>query len=260
MALLSADKMIMCMVLLLICMVIGLIVANTLGFNPGEDLFALDCSLDYNKATKKCLEAQSILEEQAAAQGGDGSGIGAGGGGSAAGNSTRREFRETESPFLGGQLLHVRRNVAVSEGAFPVAESVDRVLRRTRGGGEEGIGREGGRRATDSTSPTMLGAQRDAETGEPYGIFSGICPQRRGQGIFMLRSGAARAPSTPAVLALTVSCDRAGVRGADGEGSSSAATSAAFVLWGGAAIAGSREGAGQQSAQSALRRRWTGYS
>jgi hypothetical protein len=255
----SADKMIMCMVLLLICMVIGLIVANTLGFNPGEDLFALDCSLEYNKATKKCLEAQSILEEQAAAQGGDGSGTGPGGGGSAAGNSTRREFRETESPFLGGQLLHVRRNVALSE--VSVAESVDRVLRRTRGGGEEGSGREGGRRALDSNPPPMLGTQRDAETGELSGIvFRHLSSIEDSAFSCMLRSGAARAPSTPAVLALTASCDRAGVRGAEGEGSSSATTSAAFVLWGRAAIAGVREGAGQQSAQSALRQRWSGSS
>lgn len=120
----------MCMVLLLICMVIGLIVANTLGFNPGEDLFTLDCTLEYNKARKECLEAQSMLEDQAASQEGAGS-PGQGGAGPAASNSTRREYRETASPFLDSQL-HVRQHAATLRGASPVAESVEWVLRRTR--------------------------------------------------------------------------------------------------------------------------------
>jgi len=133
----GADKMIMCMVLVLICMVIGLVVANTMGFNPGADLFSLDCSRDYNKSHKTCLEAQSALEDQAAAQGGEGGSTNTGGGTGApgGGNSTRGVYKETDSPFH-VEDLYFPRDAKMPDGmSQPVAESVWRVL---RGGGGEG--------------------------------------------------------------------------------------------------------------------------
>ena len=45
----ATDKMIMCMVLVLICMVVGLIVMQVLGINPAAGLMSIDCSLDFAK-------------------------------------------------------------------------------------------------------------------------------------------------------------------------------------------------------------------
>ena len=171
----GADKMIMCMVLLLICMVIGLIVANTLGFNPGEDLFTPDCSQDYNKALKECLEAQSELEDQAA-QGGDGDSTSTSGGSGAtgAGNSTRREYKETASPFFGDELYFPHGTRTPEGKSQPVAESVARVLRL------------GGRKGGDSSALIDAGSVSEGQHGTESGKsvkslveFRIWCPDRR---------------------------------------------------------------------------------
>jgi hypothetical protein len=49
---LATDKLIVCMMLVLICMVVGIIVLNVLGYNPAAGLMSIDCNLDF---TKVCL-------------------------------------------------------------------------------------------------------------------------------------------------------------------------------------------------------------
>jgi len=145
-------------------MVIGLVVANTMGFNPGADLFSLDCSRDYNKSHKTCLEAQSALEDQAAAQGGEGGSTNTGGGTGApgGGNSTRGVYKETDSPFH-VEDLYFPRDAKMPDGmSQPVAESVWRVL---RGGGGDG---------RDSSAlidaGSVSGEQHGTETGKSVQI------------------------------------------------------------------------------------------
>eukprot|EP00286_Rhodomonas_abbreviata_P007298 CAMPEP_0181341970 /NCGR_PEP_ID=MMETSP1101-20121128/30739_1 /TAXON_ID=46948 /ORGANISM="Rhodomonas abbreviata, Strain Caron Lab Isolate" /LENGTH=286 /DNA_ID=CAMNT_0023453373 /DNA_START=243 /DNA_END=1101 /DNA_ORIENTATION=+ len=88
---LATDKMIMCMILMLILAIIGIIVVQSLGLvdnGSGE----IDCSLDITMLNRDCKEAESAKS---------------GGGtappppvvvGNATGNSTRRLLWETSSP------------------------------------------------------------------------------------------------------------------------------------------------------------------
>ena len=94
---LATDKMIVCLVLMLLAMIVGIVTLNVLGYNPVDDIFSVDCTLDHNKTLKTCIEQQMALDDIAKNNAG-GAGGGGGSGGSGSTNSTRR-FHETAAAF-----------------------------------------------------------------------------------------------------------------------------------------------------------------
>mmetsp|Transcript_24727 Transcript_24727/g.50172 ORF Transcript_24727/g.50172 Transcript_24727/m.50172 type:complete len:380 (+) Transcript_24727:75-1214(+) len=58
---LATDKMIMCLILLLILAILGIILAKSLKLLPGDKASEeeIDCSLDLTQTTKQCLEARA---------------------------------------------------------------------------------------------------------------------------------------------------------------------------------------------------------
>ena len=84
---LATDKMIVCLVLMLLLMIVGIVVLQTLGYNPMENALEIDCKLSYNKNTDYCIEQAAQQKE---AQGGEAGQSGSGGSatGAAAGGDT----------------------------------------------------------------------------------------------------------------------------------------------------------------------------
>lgn len=66
----ATDKMIMCLILLLILGILGILVAKAANLMPSDgDSEPIDCALDFTQTTKKCLEQEQKAKEAAA--GGD---------------------------------------------------------------------------------------------------------------------------------------------------------------------------------------------